>query len=277
VVVYVVLLIVIGLILAILIPPLLGQIKEFAQRAPEIREQIRQLLAENNISSDQLDALMPQAGEVGQNLITLPLSIFSGVFDALVVVFVSMYLLMDAPKLKRFVLSLFSPAQRVSVESVGGEMLQTVGGYIRGVVIDIVLMSIMTTIGLSLIRLPFALGLGIMTGLFEALPVVGAFIAAIPLLIVAALQSPTTALITLVFVVVLQIVQGNIISPYVMKNQAEVPQFLVPLAILAGGAVGGVLGALISLPLVAMLRVFLLRLVAPFIRQQTGAVQSTSA
>ena len=275
--VYVALALIIGLILAILLAPLIAQFKEFARRAPEIAAQVREFLAENDISTAQLDSLMPQTGEVGQSLITIPLSVFSGIFDALVVLFVSLYLLLDAPKLRRFILSLFGGYLRERIASVGTEMVQIAGGYVRGVVIDIVLMSIMSTIGLSVIGLPFALGLGVMTGLFEALPVVGAMIAAIPVLIVALLQSPTMALVTLIFVVILQVVQGNIISPYVMKNQAEVPQFLVPLAILAGGAVGGILGALISLPVVAVLRVFLLRVVAPFIRQQTGAVEGQAA
>jgi predicted PurR-regulated permease PerM len=271
IVVYVALSAIIGLIFAILLPPLVAQIKEFARRTPEIVGRLRQFLAENDISTAQLNDLMPETGDVGEGLITIPISVFSGLFDALVVLFISLYLLIDAPKLHRFILSLFGSPLRERVDSVGTEMVQIAGGYVRGVVIDIVLMSIMSTIGLSLIGLPFALGLGVMTGLFEALPVVGAMIAAIPVLIVALLQSPTMALITLVFVVILQVVQGNIISPYVMKNQAEVPQFLVPLAILAGGAAGGILGALISLPVVAVVRVFLLRVVAPFIRQQTGA------
>lgn len=275
--VYIAVALFIVLILLLLLPPLVAQVKEFAERAPEIGTQVREFLAENNISAPQLDSLIPAAGEMGTTLITLPLSVFSGIFDALVVLFVSLYLLLDAPKLHRFILSLFGSPLRERVDTVGTEMVQIAGGYVRGVVIDIVLMGIMSTVGYSLIGLPFALGLGVMTGLFETLPVVGAMIAAIPVLIVALLQSPGTALVTLIFVVILQVVQGNIISPYVMKNQAEVPQFLVPLAIIAGGAAGGVLGALISLPVVAVLRVFLLKVVAPFIRQQTGAAQAQAA
>jgi predicted PurR-regulated permease PerM len=107
--------------------------------------------------------------------------------------------------------------------------------------------------------------------LFEAVPVVGAIIAAIPILIVAVLQSPTTAVIALIFILLLQQVQGNIITPRIMKEQADVPQFLVPIAILAGSGIGGVLGAIIAVPMVAALRVLLMRVIAPLIRRYTGA------
>ncbi|NJR12912.1 AI-2E family transporter [bacterium] len=78
------------------------------------------------------------------------------------------------------------------------------------------------------------------------------------------------------FIGVLQVVQGNIISPAVMKSQAEVPEYIAPLAVLAGGAVGGILGALIAVPLVAVLRVLVLRVVVPMIRTGQARRQTLS-
>ncbi|MBC8171059.1 MAG: AI-2E family transporter, partial [Anaerolineae bacterium] len=68
-----------------------------------------------------------------------------------------------------------------------------------------------------------------------------------------------------------QQVQGNAITPRVMKEQAGVPEFIVPLAVIAGSGVGGVLGALIVVPLVAMLRIVFLRVITPLIKAYTGA------
>jgi predicted PurR-regulated permease PerM len=260
------------IIVALLIPPLISQIKDFVQRLPEILERVRQFLNQNGISGAQIDTLTTDTAQIGQNLITAPILVFSTMFDAVLVLIVSLYLLMDAPKIRRFVLSLFDSEAREHIDAVGSEMLEVSGGYIRGIVINVILVGTITTVGLTVIGLPFALVLGAIAGLFEMLPTVGTLIAAVPILLIALLQSPTTALMTVVFVIILQLVQGNIISPNVMKGQAEVPQFIVPLAILGGGVVGGVLGALIAVPFIAMLRVFILRVAAPFIRKHTGAV-----
>ena len=156
-------------------------------------------------------------------------------------------------------------------------MIQVAGGYVRGVVINIIVVSVITTIGTGVIGLPFALGLGIFSGLLEALPVIGSLIAAIPILVIAFFQSPTTGLLALAFIGVLQVVQGNIISPAVMKSQAAVPEYIAPLAVLAGAAVGGILGALIAVPLVAVIRVLVLRVLVPFARVWTGAAAEDAA
>jgi predicted PurR-regulated permease PerM len=197
---------------------------------------------------------------------------------------VSLYLLLDASKIQNFIFYIFRRSDREHVAVVGREMIQVAGGYVRGVVINIIVVSTITTLGTSLIGLPFALGLGIFAGLLEALPVIGSLIAAIPILVIAFFQSPTTGLLALAFIGVLQVVQGNIISPAVMKSQASVPEYIAPLAVLAGGAVGGILGAFIAVPLVAVIRVLVLRVLVPFARFWTGAaaedavvVQETTA
>jgi predicted PurR-regulated permease PerM len=269
--IYAALLIFIIVLLLLIIPPLIAQIDEFDERLPNILERAQEFLDQYGISNAQVETLTSQLGSVGRSLLTLPMRIFSALFDAVLVLIVSLYLLMDAPNIRRFLLSLFGEKTRERIDTVGSEMLTTASGYVRGFAINILLVSTVTTIGLTLIGMPFALALGVIAGLFEALPVVGSLIAAVPILGIALLQSPTTALLTFIFIITLQVVQGNLITPTVMRGQTNVPQYLIPLAILAGGSVGGVVGALISVPVVAMLRVLILRVIAPFIRAHTGA------
>lgn len=268
---YVVLLLLIAAIIALLVTPLIAQIEGVSRNIPEFLERARQFLTDNGLSREQADGFIGQVARVGQDLISSRLSLVGGVLDGILVIIVSLYMLLDAPNLRRFILSLFANHQRSGIESVGTDMVDKIGGYVRGVAINIVLVSVITTIGLMLIGLPYALVLGITAGLFEALPVVGAIIAAIPILIVAILQSPTTAVIALIFILLVQQIQGNIITPRVMKEQADVPQFIVPIAILAGSSIGGILGAIIAVPLVAALRVLLMRVIAPMIRRYTGS------
>lgn len=267
------------LLLAVLVPPLANQVGAFIENLPNLAEQGRQFLENNGIDVTTLEfeGLAGQIGAVGGRLVTVPFSAFSGLLDALLVLIVSMYLLIDTEKIQNFIFSIFRRSDRERVEAVGREMIQVAGGYVRGVVINVIVVSVITTIGTGLIGLPFALGLGIFSGLLEALPVIGSLIAAIPILVIAFFQSPTTGLLALAFVGVLQVVQGNLISPAVMKSQASVPEYIAPLAVLAGAAVGGILGALIAVPLVAVIRVLVLRVLIPFARVWTGAAAEDAA
>jgi predicted PurR-regulated permease PerM len=261
------------IIAALLLTPLFAQVRQLYERLPELQTQLQNFLTQNGISSEQTNSLIGQLGDLGRGALRIPGTIFGGALEVILVVIVSLYLLLDAKKIGGFILSLFGSESRTRVNTLGLEMLQVAGGYVRGVVINMLLVGTITTIGLTIIGLPFALVLGILTGLAEALPVVGSLIAAVPTIVIGLLQSPTTALITIIFVIAVQQIQGNVIAPNVLEGQASVPRFIVPLAILAGGAIGGVLGALIVVPIIAVLRVFILRVVAPFIRRQTGAAK----
>lgn len=258
-------------VMTLLLTPVAAQASDFIERIPDIAQEIGDFLTANGIATQVDNSLTGQLVQSAERLITTPLAIFSGLLEGLLVLIVSVYLLIDTPKIRRFILSLFPSRARERVDAVGLEMMAMAGGYVRGVAINVVVVSTITTIVLMLIGLPFALVLGVTAGLFEVFPVVGSFIGAAPILLVALWQSPTTALVALVCVLIIQQLQGNVITPKVMKDQAKVPQFIVPLVIVGGAGVGGVLGALIAVPLVAMIRVLIERVVAPAIRRVTGA------
>ena len=132
-------------------------------------------------------------------------------------------------------------------------------------------MGVFTYVGLTIIGLDLALTLSILAGLLEVIPVLGPVLAAIPMLIIALLESPTQALVVLLFVLALQQVESRILLPFIMRSQTEVSPLLVLVAIFVGEALGGLLGAIVAIPLVSMLRVFVQRVVAPWARRRTGA------
>jgi predicted PurR-regulated permease PerM len=156
-------------------------------------------------------------------------------------------------------------------------MAEAMGGYIRGVFIDSLLVGIITYIGLLIIGLDYPLVLAVLSGVLEIIPVIGPLLAGAAMVLVAILQAPDLVLIVLIFAVVLQQVESNIIVPNIMRGQAEVSPVLTILAIIAGERIGGVIGALIAIPLAAALRVFVVEVVAPIIRRRTGAWRSSGA
>jgi predicted PurR-regulated permease PerM len=113
--------------------------------------------------------------------------------------------------------------------------------------------------------------LSLFAGLMEIIPAVGPIVAAVPVILVALLQSPTQALFALIFMLGIHQFEGNIVFPNVMRSQTSISPLLVLVALLSGYAIGGALGALTAIPVVAVTRIFLLQVVAPAIRRQTGA------
>jgi predicted PurR-regulated permease PerM len=150
-------------------------------------------------------------------------------------------------------------------------MVWEMGGYLRGAFLDGVIVGLTTYVGLLVIGVDFPLILGLIAGLLEIVPAVGPIMAAVPILLVSLLQSPTTALISLIFMLAVHQFEGNIVFPNVMRSQTSISPLLVLVGLLSGFAAGGTLGALTAIPLVAVGRVFLLQVIAPAIRRETGA------
>jgi predicted PurR-regulated permease PerM len=108
----------------------------------------------------------------------------------------------------------------------------------------------------------------------EPVPFVGPMIVGTLVTLVALTKSATTALLALGLFVVLQQIEGNLVTPNVMSRETKSSQALVIFALLGGAAVGGLLGAIVAIPLAAALQVLVLRVIAPAIRARTGAEAS---
>ncbi len=274
VLVYLALLLLLAAIGYALIPTLASQIREASSRIPDLIKIIQQWLASRNlqIGGNVLNALTSQIGNVSSALVSLPIAIFSSLFDIVLIFFISIYWLIQAPAILDFFLSLFPEGRRERAGSVVGKMGREMGGFIRGAFLDGLVIGTSTYIGLVVLGIDYALVLGMLAGLLEFIPWVGPIIAAVPVVGSALLQSPTKALLALGFILVLHQFEGNIVLPNIMYTQTEISPLLVILALLAGGAIGGVLGAIIAIPLAAALRVFVREVIAPAMRRQTGAV-----
>jgi len=123
--------------------------------------------------------------------------------------------------------------------------------WVRGQLILMSAIGVATGVTYSLLGLPSALLLGLIAALAEAVPIVGPLLGAIPAVLVAATISPELALAVAGIYLVLQLIEGNVLVPLVMRNTAGISPFLVILSVLIGGAVGGFVGALLAVPIAA--------------------------
>ncbi len=271
--VYLLLLVLVAGMGAIIVPPLVAQARESAESIPELVGSVQRRADRANLPGQDrlLGALASSARNLGGVLLGVPFVLLSAVLDIALVVVVSAYWLAAMPGLRGFTLSLFPAERRERVGAVLGEMGQTIGGYVRGTAIDGLILGAVAYGGYLLIGVRFPLVLGLLAGLAAFVPVIGPFLAAVPAVALALLDSPVKALVVIAFYFILQQLEGYILLPNVMHSQADIPPLLVILALFAGGSLGGVLGALVAIPLAGALRVLVLRLVAPAVRAWTGA------
>ena len=203
-------------------------------------------------------------------LVGVPFTVFSSLIDFVLVIFMSMYWLIVTPGLHRFAMSLVPENGRGRAADVLREMGSTMGGFVRGTFIDALAVGLLAWLGFAVIGLEYAVLLAVVQGFGEIVPVVGPIIAAVPAVLVGLMESPERALIVLGFVLLLQQIESNILVPLVMRQQADIPPLLSLVAVSAGGTLGGLLGALVAIPLAGALRVLLVRVLAPADRQLAG-------
>ncbi len=213
-----------------------------------------------------------QIGNVGAYLwhtTSALLGVLGWIGSALTVLVLVFYMLLEREKLRATFLALIPPAHQQQVDETTAEALCTMGGWLRGQTILVLLMTTIISIAMALLGFPHPILLGMVGGIGELVPMVGPIAAAFVAVPLAFLIMPLwVAIVALVFFLVLSVVEGNVIVPRVMKSNVDLPPFFTVVAVLAGATLYGPVGALLALPLAAALRVYLRRMVVPAIQRK---------
>jgi predicted PurR-regulated permease PerM len=273
VITYVTLVVFLGSLLWIAVPQVLWQIQEIQIDFPGLVDAARERLGawEAVLTVEVIDTISAYGADVALTLLALPGAIFAAVLELLLIIFISIYWLVEAPRRERFVLSLFPEEQHTRARYLMRATGQAMGGFMRGVGLTAAAVGVLTYLGLLVIGVEYALVFGLLAGLLEVVPILGPILAAIPILIVAFLQSPTQAIIVLVFLVVLQQIESHILFPNIVHTQTQISPLLIVVALLVGGTLAGLVGALAAVPLAAALVVLVEEVVAPTVRDWTTA------
>jgi predicted PurR-regulated permease PerM len=185
-------------------------------------------------------------GQVGVALVTLLALVF--------------FWLTERPRLQRYALAFTPPERRAGFRDAWNGVEARLGLWARGQLILMATVGIATSIAYTLIGLPAALLLALVAALAEVIPIVGPLIGAIPAILVSTTVSPETAVLTLGVYALIQAIEGNVLVPMVMRNSVGLSPFFVLVSLLVGGTAGGVLGAIVAVPIVAAVTVVLDRL-----------------
>lgn len=252
-------------------PPLTEQIAAFVQRIPEWVNQLQ-----NNPTVNQLDQRYELLDRAEQYLTTANLGqqLFGGIvgfgravlgtlFNVVTVLILTLYFLVSLPGIKRTAYHLAPRSRRARVSLLSDEMLARIGGYISGVLIISALAGTTAFIFLEIIGLKYALALALVVALFVLIPVIGATLGAVIVTLVGLSESLGIAVACAIFFVAYQQVENYLIYPRIMKRSVDVPPTATIIAVLVGGALLGVVGALLAIPTAAAIRLMLDHVVVP--------------
>lgn len=275
-----------GLVAFLLIQPLGAELVRLIQAVPGYAASLQDQLtaAQRYIESDQTarqlaTQLANVAGTavtaVGQRLLGGPQLIAATIGDALLIVLLAVGWMLSSDDLERFVLSLMPPKVRDDWRDAFNEIGTRLSAYVKGVVLNGGLVGAVMTIGLAALGVPYALLLGVVSAVFQAIPMLGAVISGpIVLLVVLATNGWTKMLIALVIFVVVQIVDQNVVSPIIFGARVHLSFLLIILATVIGGTLFGIGGAFLAVPAAAVIQVLIVQIVAPAIRRANGTEEA---
>lgn len=240
--------------IALIVPPLAAEFANFAKYVnfPPIQNELKNF----KFTLTEINGLVNSIGGSIGTVFSVVTSTFAGLFTVFTVSVMSIYLLVDRENLYKKV-AWFTRDERMLI--LAKEYVNTVeeqlGGWIRGQAVLMTIIGVITYFGLLVIGVPYSLPLALLAGSLEVLPNLGPTIAAVPAIILAyVLGGWIMAGVTLFFYIIVQQLENNLIVPKVMKDNADVNPLTTILAILIGVKLGGVVGALLSVPLYIVCR-----------------------
>jgi predicted PurR-regulated permease PerM len=273
--VLVALLVVVGIFVPVLVDQINGFIKfvTTAANAPEGPTQYIKGLAKDNgfgglfqRFSDQLDELRKQLGGVLQNLLSASGQIavsVAGMIAALATVLtLTFFLLLGSERYVNAGVGLFPERRQPLVRRLLSQSAGAISGYITGNLAISVICGITTFIVLLVLGMPYAAPLALLVAVLDLIPLVGATLGGALLVIVGVFVEPWKAVVLLVFVLVYQQVESNFLQPMVYSKAVQLNGLVILIALLVGGQLLGIPGALLAIPVAEIIRIVVTELLA---------------
>jgi predicted PurR-regulated permease PerM len=267
------------LVVGIFVPVLTDQINGFikfvttAANAPEgPMEYIKGLAKQNGLGglfqrfSDQLDELRKQLGGVLQNLLSASGQIaisLAGLLAALATVLtLTFFLILGSERYVNAGVGLFPERHQPLVRRLLSQSAGAISGYITGNLAISVICGITTFVVLLILGMPYAAPLALLVAVLDLIPLVGATLGGALLVVVGLFVEPWKAVVLLVYIVVYQQVEGSVLQPLVYSKAVQLNGLVILIALLVGGQLLGIPGALLAIPVAEIIRIVVTELLA---------------
>jgi predicted PurR-regulated permease PerM len=209
----------------------------------------------SRIRDDLVNAARTVAGNVLSGAFGFITSTFGFAVTLFGVIFIGAYLLVDVRRVEAAFLRAVPHEYQRDAKTLWDASGYSLSRYLGGLALVLLIQGAISAVGLFLLGVPYALVLGAFVSVMAVIPYLGAWISAIPAVIVALTVSPTTAFLTALLYLGIQQLEGNFLTPKIQGDTLRVHPILVFLAVIIGGGLGGILGVIVAVPTLAVLRV----------------------
>lgn len=250
-------------VVALLVPPVVNQASELANQTPDF---VQNLLKNPTVKrlDDQYGIVTRAKTELQQRITDQSLwtsvfggvlgagkAVVSGLFSAFTVLVLTLYFTASLPRVKASLYRMVPRTRRQRVSFLAEEISRRVGGYFLGQLAVATVNALLSYVMMKLVGVPYSAVLAVSVGILGLIPMVGATLGAVLVLLVALFHSGTAALIVAVYYLIYQQLENYVVAPRVMQRTVAVPGAVTVVAALAGGTLLGVPGALMAIPVAA--------------------------
>jgi predicted PurR-regulated permease PerM len=194
----------------------------------------------------------------------------STLFGAVLIAFLTLFMLLEGPDWRQRFMELVPARHRPTIRRIGSGVYRAVGGFVTGNLLASVLAGAVATIIMLATGVPFALPLGLFVAIIELVPYLGPVVATALVSAVALTQSPKTALLVFVLLLIYHAVEGHTLRPLIYGRALKLSPLSILIAIVLGAELAGILGALAAIPIAGSIQVIIAEIIAQRrIRQDT--------
>lgn len=244
-----------------LVVKLPGYVASFNQMVNQLLEFLNIPSATWNEIIAQWDALLKEIGTVllgsVPKILDATLSVTAGVFNVVMGIIISIYLLIGKENLlalKDKLLLAYVPKKPAAfIKNVGVTANHAFHGFIAGQITEAFILGTLCTVGLAILQVPYALLIGVLIGVTGVIPVFGAFLGAVPSGFILLVVNPFSCLVFVIYIIVLQQFESNVIYPRVVGNSIGLSGLWVIIGMMIGGSLFGFLGIILGIPSFAVI------------------------
>jgi predicted PurR-regulated permease PerM len=252
------------------IPPLARQAGEFIDQAPHYIQQaqdhastIGKLNDRFHVQQRITETINGSGGKFLADIVNAGTAVFKALADALIVVVLAVYFLVDMPRIRTTVYRLVPRSRRPRAILIGDQVFAKVGAYVLGNVLTSVIAGAATFVWLVIFGVPYPLLLALLVALLDLIPTVGSTIAGVIVAAVALTVSLSVCIATVAFFIAFRLAEDYLLVPKIIGRTVNVPAVTTVVAILIGGALLGIVGALVAIPIAAAIQIFAEAVVYP--------------
>ncbi|MEJ7798777.1 MAG: AI-2E family transporter [Solirubrobacteraceae bacterium] len=254
-------------VLALVVPPVVDGASDLSRDIPNYiddlrnNDRIREFDNKYDVTSrlqEEAGKLPAKLGDAAGALQSIAAGTFNAAFQLLTVLTMTFFLLLDGRRMAAFLMRRFGGSREHRMREVAGRIYKSTSGYVGGALTITSINGILTFIVLTILGVPFAIPLAVLMSFFGLIPLVGATIGGVIILVVTLFTDfPQATIIYAIFLLIYQQLENNVLQPFIFKRTVNVHPLAVIVAILAGSSILGVVGALVAIPVVAALQITL--------------------